>query len=268
MSSAADVAVQQRFIGASAPTTWAIAARSLKLIPRLPSTFIPSLVMPVFLTIAFSGQFSGVTNLSGFPAEKMIDWIVPMTIIQGAAFAGLTTGMGVARDLENGFYDRLLLSPASRNALLAGPLVASMLRAFFPFALLIVVALIGQASFPAGVVAVGPLAVASLGIGLAGGAWSIALALRFRTMQAAPLMQTGVFLTVFLSTAQMPLDLLTGWLHAVARFNPMTNVLELARQGFLGDLSWAHTWPGLLSLAGMIAVLVLFAHRSMQRVVP
>jgi ABC-2 type transport system permease protein len=247
---------------------WAITGRSLKLIPRLPATFIPSLVMPVFLTLAFSGQFSGLVNLPGFPAEKIIDWFIPMTTIQGAAFAGITTGMGVARDLENGFYDRLLLSPASRNALLAGPLVASVLRSLLPLTLLLVIAILGGAHFHGGFLGIGTLAVAALGVALAAGAWALGLALRFRTQQAAPLMQTGVFLTVFLSTAQMPLPLLTGWLHDVARFNPMTNVLELARQGFLGDVSWADTWPGLVALGGMIAVLGLFAYRGMQKVTP
>jgi ABC-2 type transport system permease protein len=247
---------------------WAITGRSLKLIPRLPATFIPSLVMPVFLTLAFSGQFSGLVNLPGFPAEKIIDWFIPMTTIQGAAFAGITTGMGVARDLENGFYDRLLLSPASRNALLAGPLVASVLRSLLPLTLLLVIAVLGGAHWHGGLLGIGTLAVAALGVALAAGAWALGLALRFRTQQAAPLMQTGVFLTVFLSTAQMPLPLLTGWLHDVARFNPMTNVLELARQGFLGEVTWADTWPGLVALAGMIAVLGLFAYRGMAKVTP
>ena len=101
-----------------------------------------------------------------------------------------------------------------------------------------------------------------------GGAWSIGLALRFKTFQIAPLMQAGVFLSIFTSTAQMPLDLMTGWIHAVARVNPVTNILALARQGFLGDVTWAGTWPGLVSLGGSIAVLMAFAYRGMRKVTP
>ena len=96
----------------------------------------------------------------------------------------------------------------------------------------------------------------------------MALALRFKTMQAAPLMQMGVFMAIFLSTAQMPLNLLTGWLHNVARINPITNVLAMARQGFLGEVTWAVTWPGLVSLAGLIAATLFFAGRSMMKVIP
>lgn len=245
-----------------------MAARSLILIPRVPSTFYPSLIMPVFLLITFTGQFSGLTLLPGFPTDKIINWFVPMTMLQGAAFAGVTTGMGVARDLENGFFDRLLLSPVPRGGLLAGPLLASVARAGIPIVLLLTIAVIGGAEFLGGLPGVAALVVACLGFALAAGAWALGLALRFKTMQVAPLMQVGIFLTVFLSTAQMPLDLIDGWLHGVARFNPMTNVLALARQGFLGEVTWASTWPGLVSLLGLCALLVTFAYRSLQKVTP
>ena len=246
----------------------AIAGRSLKLIPRVPSTFVPSLVMPLFLTVAMAGAFSGLVLLPGFPADKALDWFIPMTTLQGGAFAGITTGMGIARDLENGFYDRLLSSPATRSALLAGPLLASVLRAVIPLSMLLVIAVAAGANFHGGSATVGALALATLGMAYVGGAWSVGLALRFKSQQAAPLMQTGVFLLVFLSTAQMPVDLLTGWLHTVARFNPMTNVLALARQGFLGEVTWAGTWPGLASLGGLALATTLLAVGSMRKVTP
>jgi ABC-2 type transport system permease protein len=224
--------------------------------------------MPVFLTISFAGAFSGLVLLPGFPADKAIDWFIPMTTIQGAAFAGLTTGIGVARDLENGFFDRFLASPASRLSILSGPLIAAVLRALIPLSILLVVAVIAGAHFYGGLLGVVSLAVAALGVAFVAGAWSVGLALRFKTQQVAPLMQSTLFLVIFLSTAQMPLPLLTGWLHTVARFNPFTNVLALGRQGFLGEVTWAGTYPGLLSLAGLALVLGLFAVRGMQKVVP
>ena len=248
--------------------TWGITERSLKLIPRYPSTFIPSLVMPVFFVVAFAGAFAGLTNLPGFPVRDMIDWILPMSTLQGCAFAGITTGMAVARDLENGFFDRFTMSPAPRGALLAGPLLAAMLRSFFPLALLSVVGLIGGANFREGIYTLWPLMVAGVGIALVAGMWAVGLALRARSSQAAPLMQMPLFLAFFLSTAQMPVELLSGWVKVVARFNPMTNVLELARQGFLGDITWTTTWPGLISLLGMAAFLGLYAYRGIQKIVP
>ena len=36
------------------------------------------------------------------------------------------------------------------------------------------------------------------------------------------------------TTAYAPLALLTGWLHTVAKYNPVTQIVEAARQGFIG----------------------------------
>jgi ABC-2 type transport system permease protein len=96
------------------------------------------------------------------------------------------------------------------------------------------------------------------------------MAVTFRTQQAGPLMQQGVFLAVFLSTAYTPEVLLRGWLAEAASLNPVTHVLELSRQATVVGIepSLANTLPGLLALAGMAAVLgalALFGLRRMGR---
>ena len=40
----------------------------------------------------------------------------------------------------------------------------------------------------------------------------------------------------------------------------------MVRQGFVtGGVTWADTWPGLVALAGIIAMFAFFALRGMQR---
>lgn len=245
--------------------SWSLATRSLKLIPRVPSTFVPSLVMPLFLVTAFAGQFAGLTLIAGFPTNEILNWFVPMSTMQGCAFAGITTGLGVARDLESGFFDRFLLSPVPRTALVAGPLIASVLRGVLPLTLLSGVILFSAAELVAGPIGWITYAIAGLGVALIAGGWAFGLAIRIKSMQAAPLMQTGLFIVIFMSTAHMPLHLIGGWLHGVARFNPMTNIFALARQGFLGDVTWATTWPGLLAIAGFATVTTTFAVRGLRK---
>ena len=94
--------------------------------------------------------------------------------------------------------------------------------------------------------------------------WGSMLALHFKSQSAAPLMQAGM-LVIFLTPAYAPLALLQGWLHEVARYNPMTQVVEVARQGFVGRVGWSDTWPGIVALAGMLAVLGALALREMRR---
>ncbi|MEA2434754.1 MAG: type transport system permease protein [Actinomycetota bacterium] len=255
-------------MSATRDITIGLAERSVKLIPRMPSTFVPSLIMPIFLVVSFSGAFAGLTQLPGFPADKMIDWVFPMTTLQGCAFAGVTTAMAIARDLDNGFYDRLIGSPAPRISLMLGPLLASVIRGMIPLTILLIVAVIGGANFNGGFPGLGMLVICAMSISFIAGCWGLGLAFRAKTQQIAPLMQMGLFTVFFLSTAQMPIQLLTGWIHQVARFNPITNVLQMARQVSLpAGVTWATTWPGFVSLAGMAAVLGLFAYRGLLKIV-
>ena len=97
--------------------------------------------------------------------------------------------------------------------------------------------------------------------------WGTFMAVRFRTQQAGPLMQQGVFLAVFLSTAYTPQGLLHGWLAGVAPYNPTTYILQLARQATVSGIApgLAHTWPGLVALLGMGAVLAALVLRGLGR---
>ena len=98
--------------------------------------------------------------------------------------------------------------------------------------------------------------------------WGLGIFYRFRSLRAAALAQVGVFVVSFLSIGQVPLTLMTGWLHDVARVNPMTQVLDLAREGFVGGPSWGETWPGLVAIAGGTALLGVFAARGLARTIP
>jgi len=72
-------------------------------------------------------------------------------------------------------------------------------------------------------------------------------------------------MAVLFTTAYAPQQLLTGWLADVAKYNPVTQILEAVRQGFVGDVTWADTWPGLLALAGIGALMVALAMRGLRR---
>jgi ABC-type polysaccharide/polyol phosphate export permease len=70
---------------------------------------------------------------------------------------------------------------------------------------------------------------------------------------------------ILTTTAYAPLALLQPWMRSVAEINPVTQVMDAARQGFIGSVSWAETWPGLLALAGLLAILGAWALREMRR---
>jgi ABC-2 type transport system permease protein len=104
-----------------------------------------------------------------------------------------------------------------------------------------------------------------MGMAVVASGWAVALALKFKTQSAAPLMQAGMLLLILTTTAYAPLDVLTGWVQEVARYNPVTPIVEAARQGFVEGVTWDDTWPGLLALAGLAVVLTAAALRGMRR---
>lgn len=250
-------------------------ARNLRGIRRQPATFVPTLIMPIFFVVTFSGAFGFAGR--AFGNGNALSWYAPMAIIQGASFAGLTTGLSTARDFETGFFDRFLLAPMSRFTLLGGALAASLIRGVLTTTAVLIAAGIGGVAIPGGVLGVVALYLSALGISVVAALWGLGLVYRVQNTNVGPVMQVGIFTTIFLSTAQVPIFAMSGWLPSVARLNPMTNILRMARAGFVPDqlippagfgVGWAEMWPGLVSLVGATVVLGAFALRGMSKLTP
>lgn len=253
----------------------AMTMRGLRTIRRLPSAFVPALAMPVFTMIAFSGTFFAITRLPQFPTDRSVNWFMPLGVLFGSSFAGIGLGFSMIRDIETGFYDRLRMSPVPRATLIVGPLFTAWTRVtllcatVIPAGVALGVRFTGEGVL--GIVAsVAALYVAALGIATIALGWGLGLAYRFGDMRAAAIMQLSLFVFLYLSTAQMPLELIEGWLLDVARVNPATNILRLARQGLVDashpdHLGWEATWGGLVSIIGLSALTLTFARRGLAR---
>jgi len=191
-------------------------------------------------------------------------FILPIGFLQGAGFTGAATGVNLARDIELGWFDRMLVSPAPRGVLLAGTVLSASLRALMPITLLCIVGFAFGVHFPG----IGGLAIAvamAVCFAAIAASYAVSVALRFKIQAAAPLMQAAVFMAVLFTSSYAPQQLLTGWLHDVAKYNPVTQIIETIRQGFVGEVTWANTWPGLLALAGLLTLVVTLALRGLNR---
>jgi ABC-2 type transport system permease protein len=241
--------------------------RSLNEVLRVRGALLPATVAPVIFMLGITGQFGRLTGLEGFPTDSYLSWIVPLSCLQGAGFAGAATGSNLARDIEQGWFDRLLVAPVPRPLLVVGPILGAVTRSLVPATVVLIVGLLVGAELTGGVLGLLALYVAAAAFCATAALWGIFMAVTFRTQQAGPLMQQGVFLAVFLSTAYTPEVLLRGWLAEAAHYNPVTYVLEMARQATVEgiDPSFAHTWPGLLALAGLATFLGALAMYGLNR---
>jgi ABC-type multidrug transport system permease subunit len=242
----------------------ALMARARNELLRVPGAVIPGVLAPTIFFLGINGVFGGLTHLSGFPTQSYPSFLVPISMLQAAGFTGAAAGVNLARDVEQGRLDRLLVTPAPRWVLLSSTVLAASARSLIPATFVLGIALAVGAHFPG----IDGLAIAYAmvaGMAVVAACWASMLALRFKTQSASPLMQAGMLALIFLTPAYAPMALLQGWLETIARVNPVTHVLEAARQGFLGGLSWADTWPGIVAVAGMATLLGALALREMRR---
>jgi len=218
------------------PVAMGVAWRTLRNVIKTPSLLLPTTLFPLFFFIAFAGGLSQVQNVPGFdyPAGYTSFQFV-FVLLQSAAFGGVFTGFGIARDFESGFGKRLLLASPKRSGIVLGYALAAVARWMITATALTVVALlVGMNVFgdPAEVVGLYTLAIL---LNAAALLWAAGMAFRFRTIQAAPLMQLPVFLLLFFAPVYVPLDLLTGWIETLATYNPITYMLEAGRSLLAGS---------------------------------
>lgn len=215
------------------PVVSGVAWRTLKNAFTNPQIIIPTMAFPLFFFTAFAGGLSQLRQVPGFdfpPGYTAFQFV--FVLLQSAAFTGVFTGFGVARDFEGGFAKRLLIAAPRRSGILLGYTLASMFRWAVVAAVLTVVALVAGMEVGGGPVDVVGLYGLALLVNFSGFFWAGGIAMRFRTIQAAPLMQMPVFLVLFFAPVYVPLELLEGWIEVVASINPATYLLETGR-GFV-----------------------------------
>jgi ABC-2 type transport system permease protein len=241
----------------------ALMRRCLNDVVRVPGETVPFALAPTILLLGVTAMFGKLAALPGFGTKSFLTFLVPFGMLQAAALAGGAVGLNLARDFEQGFTDRLLAAPVSRVSLLASAILSAAARMMIPLAVLLAASFALGASFPG----VDGLAIALLmcaGFALVSGAWASLVAVATKTQSAGPLMQAPLILAVLLTTAYAPKQLLAGWLREVARWNPVTEILTATRQGFVSEVTWASTWPGLLTVGALLTILFLACLRSLH----
>ena len=99
-----------------------LAGRAVLRTLRQPAMIVPSLVFPLFLLAVNSAGLDAATQIPGFPTDSYLTFVLAVPFIQGALFATMNSGQALAEDIENGFFNRLALTPMRGSSLIAGQL--------------------------------------------------------------------------------------------------------------------------------------------------
>jgi ABC-2 type transport system permease protein len=228
-----------------------------------PSLLIPGLAFPLFFFTAFAGGLSRVNDIPGFqfPVGYTAFQFV-FVLLQSAAFAGVFTGFGIVRDFETGFVRRLMLAAPDRRGILLGYAIGALGRWTITASLLTVVALAAGMEVGGSGVDLFALYTLAVLVNFCGLLWSAGVAMRLRTLQAAPLMQLPVFLSLFFAPVFVPVDLLAEWLRVIAHLNPVTLLLEAGRSLIAGTPT--HVAYAFAAAAGLIAAFSVWAVRGLR----
>jgi len=249
---------------ASIAITGALMRRALNEVVRVPGAAVPGVVAPTIFLLGLTAAFGKLTEVRGFEGNDYISFLAAVSLLQCAGFTGAATGVNLARDIEQGWFDRLLVSPAPRIVLLGGVVLSAALRVLMPVAFLLSAGFAFGLNFP-GFDGMALILVLVPAYAVIAACWGASIALRFRTQAAGPLIQSVMFMFILFTSSYAPLDLLAPWLEAVARINPVTQVIEAMRAGFVADVTWHETWPALVTVLVMGLFFGALAMRGLRR---
>jgi ABC-2 type transport system permease protein len=234
-----------------------IAGRALRAVPRDLEAVMPPLFISLFffiVGIATLGKVAGHIAHFNYTAFQM-----GTAILLGVT--GVSRAGALVLDIQDRYFDRLLLTPVKRTAILLGHMAADVAVAAVLTVPIIILGLILGVPFldgPLGVLAF--IVLASLW-SLAFSGFGYAIALKTGNPAAVNSIFLLFFPFLFLTTAYVPRDQLAGWLNVVAAFNPVTYLLAGLRSIVFDDgWQWSLLGEALLAvlIVGVISMVLCF----------
>jgi len=237
--------------GSSLPVTLAAVRRSTRTLLRSPALLVSPVAQSLFFLLVYAGQL-GTVGSTYVPGGSFIAFLLPLILLTGVATGAGAAGTLVLADLTSGYLDRLRLAHGSTGPFLTGAAVAALVGVALQTAVTLAGAvLVGyRPQGIGGLVAMATLLLA-LGVGIA--LLSIAVAVRTRSAASTGLVTLTVFGLSFFTGVFAPVAELAPWMRAVATVNPLTYVVDAARQLESGGA------PTALPVAGVVLVILTLA---------
>ncbi|MEO6796600.1 MAG: ABC transporter permease [Candidatus Dormibacter sp.] len=243
-----------------------LAKRSLLQTLRVPQLVVFVTIQPVMFVILFRYVFGGAIHV---PGGQYVNFLMPGIFVQTVAFGGVTTGIGLAEDMQRGLIDRFRTLPMSSSAVLTGRTIADLGRNFFTVVIMLLVGF-AVGFRPGGSIPEFLLAILVLmGFSFAFSWVSAFIGLVAKTAEAA---QSGGFIWMFpltfASSAFVPVATMPSWLQGFAKHNPVSVVADSLRGLFHvnPDLTTADTRVALIQSAlWIIGILAVFVPLSVIR---
>jgi ABC-2 type transport system permease protein len=243
----------------------ALGARSTKQTLRRPQLLAPIIIFPTLLLAVQTGGASRAVDLPGFPhVNGFLDFMLAGAMIQSALLASNSGGIALAVDIEMGFTDRLLAAPVPRFAIVLGRLAATAVLGALSAVWFIGLGLIFGAQIQAGIPGALLMILLITLSAVALGGIGAAIALRTGSASVVQGLFPLVFVVLFLSTAFFPADLILQPAQSIARYNPISFIVDGVRDPVISSVTLSGAGKALLSIGGIAAFSVWLSNRALQ----
>ena len=216
----------------------------------------------------YNSGLSSVAELPGF-GGSYLGFILPVSVVSAAVGGAGLAGQSIVRDLESGYFTKLLLTPANRLGLVWGPMFAGAVVLVVQVVLIVGLGLVLGLRPATGFAGLAVLVFLAFLWGMAFAGYAAFMALRTRSAAAAQAATFAFFPLIFLSSTFVPRDLIgAGWLRVAAKINPTTYVFEAMRALLLQGWETGPILRGLavvLGFASLTGCLALLQARRTTR---
>ncbi len=204
--------------------TW----RSMYTLFREPFAVLPNLFISAFFLLVYEASLGDAANfLPGLSSEAYLGFILPLSVV--SASLNSSAGQAMVRDIENGYFDKLLLTPVSRSALLLGHIFAGAFVLLLQTLVITGIALLMGLESTTGIAGLLFLLGFAVLIGTGFSGFTMSIALRTGNSAATQGASFIFFPLSFLTATFVPYELLGGWLKVAATINPITYILDATR---------------------------------------
>jgi ABC-2 type transport system permease protein len=220
-----------------------VAGRALRQMRREPTSVIPAVFVPAFFYVVNLGALENVaSHMSGLDYKA---FLIPMSI--AFAVTGMTRAPALVSDIQDGYFDRLCLTPVRRSALLLGLMAADVVVLVLLCVPVLLMGLVVGVRFETGLAGLVLFMVICGLWGLVFTGFPYAVALKTGSPAAVNACFVIFFPLFFLTDAVVPKDALTGWFSTISTYNPVTYLLGALRSLITG-------WNGTALLEGVGAM--------------
>lgn len=240
--------------------TATVFTRELRPVLRNPFSVIFSMIQPLFFLALFAPLLPDVVG-----GESALQWFVPGIVVMVCLFGTSTTGANLLFEIQTGSHERMLVTPVRRPALIIGRALKEIVPMFAQAALIVAATIpFGFRLHPAGAV-LGLLLLSVFCVGLGSLSYTLGLASKNQEWLFWAVQQTLLFPLLLLAGMLLPIDGGPGWLQTLAKFNPLTYVVDAERALFNGELFSSAVASGVIAAAAVAAGGLFVGVRAMRR---